>query len=179
MVNAYQPYSKKKWGWLVICFHWSASPEYLSFPSQVDHSCETHHLLQQCSHQLLSSWAFGLGANVTPVCGCVSVPPRSGSSRSHVLRQRHGAGALWRAGQGPEVQPRVAGERAAQPHAQRPLQLLPNPHAADPQLREEGQEGAFLSQRRSLLQRDCVRHLPRPVPIFWGPAGWFDPNSVG
>lgn len=83
----------------------------------------------------------------------------------HDHRRHHGAGlrAFWREGQ--DV-PQPAGwkdERTAQPHAQRPLQLLPHTHPAGSHQREEGQESALLPQRGQILQGHCVRRGQRPV----------------
>lgn len=72
------------------------------------------------------------------------------------------------------------GERAAQPHAQRPLQLLPHPHTADPQPEKKAKKVRFLIENGDRYFKGIVYAISQTgVPIFWGPAGWFDPNSVG
>ncbi len=79
----------------------------------------------------------------------------------------HGAGAFRRTRQSTKIQPwELTCERPAEPHAQRPLQPVPNPNPKVSELREESQEGSVLPQWRPVLQGDCVRNFLRQIPVF-------------
>lgn len=79
----------------------------------------------------------------------------------------HGAGAFRRTGQSTKIQPwGFTCERPAEPHAQRPLQPVPNPDPTGSELREESQAGPVLPQWRPVLQGDCVRYFQRQIPVF-------------